>query len=83
MKKILQPLDWGLRVSQDGELMVGDSSAVALAREYGTPLHVVNETRLKETAKNFQQSVESLYPGKTSVHYAYKCNSVLSPQSSR
>jgi diaminopimelate decarboxylase len=76
MKKILQPRDWGLRVSQDGELMVGGTSAVALAREYGTPLHVVNETRLKETAKNFRQSVESLYPGKTSVHYAYKCNSV-------
>ena len=76
MKKILQPEDWGLRVSQDGELMVGGYSAVALAREYGTPLHVVNEARLRETAEDFRQSVETLYPGKTSVHYAYKCNSV-------
>lgn len=76
MKKILQPLDWGLRVTQDGELMVGDCTAVALAREYGTPLHVVNEIRLKETAKNFRECVESQYPGKTSIHYPYKCNSV-------
>ena len=63
MKKILQPEDWGLRVSQDGELMVGGYSAVALAREYGTPLHVVNEARLRETAEDFRQSVETLYPG--------------------
>ncbi|NIM91626.1 MAG: hypothetical protein GTO17_11845 [Candidatus Aminicenantes bacterium] len=76
MKKILQPQDWGLQVAPDGELMVGDHAAVALAKEYGTPLHVLNEILLKETAKNFRQCVESLYPGKTSVHYAYKCNSV-------
>ena len=76
MKKILQPQDWGLHITQDGELMIGDCTAVALAREYGTPLHVVNEIRLRETAENFRKSVESLYPGKTSIHYAYKCNSV-------
>ena len=63
-------------MSPKGELMVNDFSAVALAREYGTPLHVVNEGRLKETARNFRESVQSFYPGKTSVHYAYKCNSV-------
>jgi diaminopimelate decarboxylase len=76
MKKFLQPQDWGLQVTPDGDLKVGDYTAVALAKEYGTPLHVVNEILLKETAKNFRQSVESLYPGKTSIHYAYKCNSV-------
>ena len=76
MKKILHPKDWGLQVSPNGELMVGGYSSVVLAKEYGTPLHVVNESRLKETAINFRESVRSLYPGKTSVYYAYKCNSV-------
>ncbi len=76
MKKTLQLQDWGLHASPEGELMVGNSAAVALAREYGTPLHVVNEIRLRKTAESFRQSVESVYPGKTSVHYAYKCNSV-------
>lgn len=76
MRKNLKPQDWGLEVSPNGELMVGDYSAVALAKEYGTPLHVVNESRLTETAHDFQESVRSAYPGKTSVHYAYKCNSV-------
>ena len=76
MRKVLHPRDWGLQVSSSGELMVGNFSAVALAKEYGTPLHVVNEGRLVETANDFRESVKSLYPGKTSVHYAYKCNSV-------
>jgi diaminopimelate decarboxylase len=76
MKKILKPQDWDLLVGPNGELMVGAFSAVDLAREYGTPLHVVNETRLKETAVRFRVTVASLYPGKTSVHFAYKCNSV-------
>jgi len=76
MGKILHPRDWGLRVSSNGELKIGDFSAAALAHTYGTPLHVVNESRLEETANNFRESVESSYPGKTSVHFAYKCNSV-------
>lgn len=76
MGKILHPRDWGLQVSSNGELKIGDFSAVALAHSYGTPLHVVNESRLEETAKNFRESVESSYPGKTSVYFAYKCNSV-------
>jgi len=76
MRKTLTPQDWDLRVSSSGELMVGDLCAVDLAKEYGTPLHVVNENRLKETAIHFRKTMKSLYPGKTGVYFAYKCNSV-------
>jgi len=70
------PKDWGLKVSQNGELMVGNHGVVGLARKFGTPLHVVNESRLLKTAQKFLESASSLFPAKTSVHYAFKCNSV-------
>lgn len=76
MKKELTPGDWGLHINKRGELMVGDFSAVDLAKTYGTPLHVINENRLEEIARKFRESVSDVYPYKTSVHYAFKCNSV-------
>jgi len=75
-EKILSPAAWGLEIGEQGELMVQGCSAVTLAETYGTPLHVVNENRLEKTAREFNQAFESVYPGKISVHYAFKCNSV-------
>ena len=76
MTKILKPQDWGLGTDPQGKLVVGEIPAVALAREFGTPLHVIHEPRLEDTARNFRRSMETVYPGRTSVHYAFKCNSV-------
>jgi diaminopimelate decarboxylase len=76
MKNPLHPRDWGLRVGPTGELLVGDCGTLNLAKTYGTPLHVVNEQRLEETARDFRRAAEVFYPGRTSVHYAFKCNSV-------
>lgn len=76
MKKELVPGDWGLQTNRGGELMLGDFRAVDIAEKYGTPLHVLNEHRLEETAGEFRESVSSVYPGQTSVHYAFKCNPV-------
>jgi diaminopimelate decarboxylase len=56
--------------------MVGGLSTVDLAAEYGTPLHVVNEERLQQTAQDFLSTIASEYPGRVSVHYPFKCNSV-------
>ena len=76
MARKLTPQDWGLQTGADGALHVGGFRAVDLAREYGTPLHVLNESRLEETASRSRQSLDAAYPGLTSVHYAFKCNSV-------
>jgi diaminopimelate decarboxylase len=76
MAKILAPRDWGLRAGTDGALSVGRFRAVDLAREFGTPLHVLNRPRLEETAGHFRGAMESAYPGRVSIHYAFKCNSV-------
>jgi diaminopimelate decarboxylase len=74
--KVLGPQDWGLEVGRDGELVVAGCSTVDLARTYGTPLHVVNESRLEETAASFIRVFNETYPREVSVHYAFKCNSV-------
>jgi diaminopimelate decarboxylase len=68
--------DWGLELSLQGELITGGCNSVELANFYGTPLHVVNETRLIKTAQNFLSAIKSRYPGRVSVHFAFKCNPV-------
>jgi len=75
-QRILEPKVWGLQISNQGELMVGGCSTVSLAKTYGTPLHVVNESRLETTAYDFLEIFNKTYPGKVTIHYAFKCNSV-------
>jgi diaminopimelate decarboxylase/ribulose-5-phosphate 4-epimerase/fuculose-1-phosphate aldolase len=74
--KVLPPEAWGLTVDHTDALMVGGCSTLYLAREYGTPLHVVHRDRLLATATAFTRAFTSLYPAAVSVHYAFKCNAV-------
>ena len=75
MKKALTPEDWGLNTGINGELMIGNISTVELAKEFDTPLYVLNTDRLKETSLRFQSEVKKAYIGKTFIHYPFKCNS--------
>ena len=68
--------NWDLEANAGGELIIGGCSTIQLEKAYGTPLHVVNEARLKKTAEDFIGTMRSKYPGKVSVHYAFKCNPV-------
>lgn len=76
MTQTLEPREWGLGTDADGRLTIGTKAAADVARAFGTPLHVLHEERLEATAARFRRSMESAYPGRTSVHYAFKCNSV-------
>ena len=67
---------WGLTETPTGELAIGPLSFVAMARQYGTPLLVMNEDRLHTTATAFRRATEALYPGPTAVHYPLKTNGV-------
>ena len=67
---------WDLEAEINGELIVGGCNTVHLSELYGTPLHIVNEARLKKTAESFLEAVKSRFPGKISVHFAFKCNPV-------
>jgi diaminopimelate decarboxylase len=76
MTQTLGPRDWGLRTDGGGALMLGNFRAVDLARRHGTPLHVIHEARLEQTAFHFRRAFAAAYHGRTSAHYAFKCNSV-------
>ena len=67
---------WGLDASNGGELIIGGCNSLDLGNIYGTPLHIVNEERLRATAESFLKTIKLKYPGAVSVHYAFKCNPV-------
>jgi len=67
---------WGLESGSSGELVAAGCSTIDLAGRYGTPLHVVHERRLEDTARRFVTTAQAQYAGIVSVHYPFKCNSV-------
>jgi len=58
-------------VNEAGHLTLGGCDAVALAREFGTPLYVFDEETLRERCREFQSQFRARYPD-TVVAYAAK-----------
>jgi diaminopimelate decarboxylase len=71
----LKLAEWGFGLEADGSLQLGGVPAAALAEDYGTPLHVVNETELRRRAARIRCAFERAYPGPVAVHHAWKSNS--------
>ncbi len=59
-----------------GELLIGDISAVKLAEEFGTPLYVTDEQRIRRNYRRFYEAFEERWED-VSLWYAYKANSNL------
>lgn len=74
--KLRVPEDWGMEADADGVLCIAGCRTIDLAAQFGTPLHVVHEERLAATADAFKKAFEKTYPGKVSIHYAFKSNPV-------
>jgi diaminopimelate decarboxylase len=72
----MKPEDWKLEADKDGGLLMAGHRLTDLAGEYGTPLYVLNEIMLAEKADHLLKTAKSNYPGKVSIHYPFKCNSV-------
>jgi diaminopimelate decarboxylase len=70
----LRVTDWGFSTAEDGSLLVGGTRAETLAREYGTPLHIIDEGGLRSRARRFRRAFQEAYRGSVAVHYAFKCN---------
>jgi diaminopimelate decarboxylase len=58
-------------VNEAGHLTLGGCDAVALAREFGTPLYVFDEETLRHQCREFQSEFRSRHP-QTVVAYAAK-----------
>lgn len=50
------------RINEEGHLEVGGCDCVALAREFGTPLYVMDEAELRQRCREYRNSFESRYP---------------------
>lgn len=66
---------WDCTVSGDGHLLFGGCDAVELTREYGTPLHVVEENALQRNYRQFSEQFAS-HGVPCGIYYSYKTNPV-------
>lgn len=61
-----------ITVNQTGELMLGGISALKLARQYQTPLYVMEEDKILSAIRAYKDNFKKYYPGKAVVCYASK-----------
>ncbi len=61
-----------LAVNNEGHLTIGGVDAVSLAKEYGTPLYVMDEDMIREHCSSFKNSIDKYYGGEGLVCYASK-----------
>ena len=65
-------LPMGVEINEQGHLAVGGVDAVSLAKEYGTPLYVMNEDVIRAMLRNFKLSIEQNYENGGMVAFASK-----------
>lgn len=61
-----------LAVNEQGHLTAGGIDTVELAKEYGTPLYVMDEGLIREHCRSFKDSMDRYYGGEGLVCYASK-----------
>ncbi len=67
----------GLRIGDNGHLFIEDCDAVELAKEYGTPLYVMNETLIRENCKRYKKFFSENFSKASFPCYASKALSCL------
>ena len=55
-----------------GHLQIGGCDTTELAKEYGTPLYIMNEDTIRKNCRKFKQSIENYYQGNGIVTYTSK-----------
>jgi diaminopimelate decarboxylase len=61
-----------LGVNEEGHLTIGGADCVSLAKEYGTPLYVMDEIMFRENCRRFKSSIDKYYDGNGLTCYAGK-----------
>ncbi len=65
-----------MRINQAGHLEIGGCDTVELARQFGTPLYVMDEALLRENCRAYVESFQKHYPN-AEVIYASKVFSTM------
>ncbi len=66
-----------LNVNEKGNLTIGGIDTVELAKQYGTPLYVMDEEVIRDSLRRFHESMNKYYDGQGEVHYASKAFSCM------
>lgn len=61
-----------LNVNEKGHLTIGGCDTIELAKEFGTPLYVLDENTIRNTCKSFVNSIANYYDGNGLPLYASK-----------
>jgi diaminopimelate decarboxylase len=61
-----------LEVNDEGHLTIGGADCVSLAKEYGTPLYVMDENMFIDNCRRFKNSIDKYYGGNGLTCYAGK-----------
>ena len=61
-----------LSTNEQGHLTIGGVDALSLAKEYGTPLYVMDEDTIRNACRDFVRSMDEYYDGNGMVTYASK-----------
>lgn len=64
-------LHYGMEINEDGHLVISGCDTVELARQYGTPLYVIDEDYLRQNCKKFREAMDKYFPNGR-VMYASK-----------
>lgn len=61
-----------LKINDRGHLMIGTMDTVELAKEYGTPLYVLDENKIKASCRAYKEAISKYLGGKGLAYYASK-----------
>ena len=61
-----------LSISPENHLLIGSHDAVALAREFGTPLYVLDEDTMRRNCRKYRDLLRENYPGQSLALFASK-----------
>lgn len=61
-----------LDINSKGNLSIGGSDCVALAKKHGTPLYVLDEKLIRDNCKAYKEALDKFYDGNALVIYASK-----------
>ena len=61
-----------LSINEKNHLVIGKNDTVDLAKEYGTPLYVIDEDLFRENCRIYKNAMDKYYDGKGLVIYANK-----------
>ncbi len=61
-----------LSTNGENHLVIGKNDAVSLAKEFGTPLYVIDEDLVRENCRTYKNAMDKYYDGKGLILYANK-----------